>query len=67
VERLLAQIAFVANDLFEFILDAQDIGLEFSELPFTVTEFYTLLGFPDYLAERAAGDAEANAAPSLRD
>jgi len=61
-EELLAQVELVADDLFEFIRDAQDIDLDFSELPFTVTEFYTLLGFPDYLAERAASDAEANAA-----
>ncbi|MFC5280216.1 hypothetical protein ACFPM1_15855 [Halorubrum rubrum] len=61
-EEILTQVELVADDLFEFIRDAQDIDLDFSELPFTVTEFYTLLGFPDYLAERAAGDAEANAA-----
>jgi hypothetical protein len=61
-EEILAQVELVANDLFEFIRDAQDIDLDFSELPFTVTEFYTLLGFPNYLAERAASDAEANAA-----
>ncbi|WP_435185498.1 hypothetical protein [Halobellus sp. EA9] len=60
-EEILAQVELVADDLFEFIRDAQDIELEFSELPFTVTEFYSLLGFPDYLAERAAEDAEANA------
>ncbi|WP_089650353.1 hypothetical protein [Halobacterium hubeiense] len=60
-EELLAQVELVADDLFEFIRDAQDIDLDFSELPFTVTEFYSLLGFPDYLAERAASDAEANA------
>ena len=61
-EEVLAQVELVADDLFEFIRDAQDIDLDFSDLPFTVTEFYSLLGFPDYLAERAAGDAEANAA-----
>ncbi|AWB28411.1 hypothetical protein [Halococcoides cellulosivorans] len=60
-EEILAQVELVADDLFEFIRDAQEIDLDFSELPFTVTEFYTLLGFPDYLSERAAGDAEANA------
>ena len=59
-EEILAQVELVADDLFEFIRDAQDIDLDFSELPFTVTEFYSLLGFPDYLAERAASDAEAN-------
>jgi hypothetical protein len=61
-EEILAQVELVADDLFEFIRDAQEIDLEFSELPFTVTEFYSLLGFPDYLAERAAEDAEANTA-----
>ena len=61
-EEFLAQVELVANDLFEFIRDAQEIDLDFSELPFTVTEFYSLLGFPDYLAKRAASDAEANAA-----
>ena len=61
-EELLAQVELVADDLFEFIRDAQEIDLDFAELPFTVTEFYSLLGFPDYLAERAAEDAEANAA-----
>lgn len=61
-EEILAQVELVADDLFEFIRDAQEIDLDFSELPFTVTEFYSLLGFPDYLAERAAEDAEANAA-----
>ena len=60
-EEILAQVELVADDLFEFIRDAQDIDLDFSDLPFTVTEFYSLLGFPDYLAERAASDAEANA------
>ena len=61
-ERILEQVELVADDLVEFITDAQEIELEFTELPFTVAEFYELLGFPDYLAERAAGDAEANAA-----
>jgi len=61
-EEILTQVELVADDLFEFIRDAQEIDLEFSKLPFTVTEFYSLLGFPDYLAERAAEDAEANAA-----
>ncbi|QKY18477.1 hypothetical protein [Halorubrum sp. CBA1229] len=61
-EEILVQIELVADDLLGFIRDAQDIDLDFSELPFTVTEFYSLLGFPDYLADRAAEDAEANAA-----
>ena len=61
-EGILEQVELVADDLFEFIRDAQETVLDFSELPFTVTEFYSLLGFPDYLAERAASDAEANTA-----
>ena len=60
-EEILAQIELVADDLVEFIRDAQDIELQFTELPFSVAEFYELLGFPDYLCERAASDAEANA------
>ncbi|MFA9417901.1 hypothetical protein [Natrinema sp. HArc-T2] len=64
-EEILAQVELVADDLFEFIRDAREIDLDFSELPFTVTEFYSLLGFPDYLAERAASDAEANAASPI--
>ena len=64
-EEILAQVELVADDLFGFIRDAQDIDLDFSDLPFTVTEFYSLLGFPDYLAERAASDAEANAASPI--
>ncbi|MFC7074594.1 hypothetical protein ACFQJ7_11385 [Halovenus rubra] len=65
-EEILAQVELVADDLFEFIRDAQDIDLDFSNLPFAVTEFYSLLGFPDYLAERAAEDAEANAASPFK-
>ena len=61
-EHILAQVELVANDLFEFIRDAQEIEIDFTVMPFTVEEFYELLGFPSYLAERAAGDAEANAA-----
>ena len=61
-EGILEQVELVADDLFEFIQDAQEIEIDFTEMPFSVTEFYELLGFPDYLAERAAGDAEANAA-----
>ena len=61
-ERILAQIELVADDLFEFIRDARDIELDVTELPFGVEEFYELLGFPSYLADRAAEDAQANAA-----
>lgn len=59
-EEILTQVELVADDLFEFIQAAQAIDLDFSELPFTDSEFYSLLGFPEYLADRAAEDAEAN-------
>jgi len=61
-EGILEQVELVADDLFEFIGDAQEIEIDFTEMPFSVAEFYELLGFPEYLAERAAGDAKANAA-----
>lgn len=35
--------------------------LDFTALPFDVTTFYELLGFPSYLADQAASDARANA------
>jgi hypothetical protein len=60
-EGILEQVELVADDLFEFIRDAQEIEIDFTEMPFSVAEFYELLGLPDYLAERASGDAEANA------
>jgi hypothetical protein len=40
--------------------------IDFTDVPFSVTEFYELLDFPSYLAERAAGDAEANAPDPFR-
>lgn len=60
-ERLLASLELVADDLFAFIRDASRITIDFTDVPFGIEEFYTLCGFPEYLAERAASDAEANA------
>jgi hypothetical protein len=34
-------VELVADDLFEFIRDAQEIDLDFPDPPFTVTEFYS--------------------------
>jgi hypothetical protein len=65
-ESILAELELVADDLFGFIEDAQDIAIDFTDVPFSVTEFYELLEFPSYLAERAAGDAEANAPDPFR-
>ena len=60
-EDVLTQLDLVADDPAGFIRDATEIDLEFAEVPFDVQEFYDLLGFPEYLAERAAEDARANA------
>lgn len=60
-EQILGQVELIANDLYAFIIDAQEITVEFTQMPFDVEEFYTLLSFPAYLSERAASDARANA------
>ena len=60
-EDVLAQLDLVADDLAGFIRDATEVDLDFSDVPFDVQAFYDLLGFPEYLAERAAEDARANA------
>jgi hypothetical protein len=60
-ESILGQLGLVADDLLAFIQDATDITVEFTQVPFDVVEFYTLLGFPEYLADRAASDARAEA------
>ena len=65
-ESILAELELVADDLFGFIEDAQDITIDFTDVLFSITEFYELLDFPTYLAERAAGDAEANAPDPFR-
>jgi hypothetical protein len=60
-ETILAQIELIADDLFAFIRDAQEATIDFTTVPFDVIEFYELLAFPTYLADRAGADAEANA------
>jgi len=60
-EQLLGQLQIVADDLAAFITDAREITLDLREVPFDVERFYVLLDFPDYLAERAASDARAEA------
>jgi len=44
-EQLLGQLEIVANDLYAFITDAQEITLDLREVPFDVETFYTLLSF----------------------
>jgi hypothetical protein len=58
-EDVLGQIQLVTDDLHAFIVDASEIDLSFRDAPFGVSEFYELLGFPEYLAEHAARDARA--------
>jgi hypothetical protein len=60
-ESILAQLGLVADDLFAFIEAAGGITIQFTDVPFTLSEFYTLLGLPEYLAKRAAEDAQAAA------
>jgi hypothetical protein len=59
--EMLGQLELVANDLHGFIQDAREADIGFTEVPFDLTGFYELLGFPTYLAEHAAEDARANA------
>lgn len=61
-ESVLEQLELVADDLLEFITDAQEITVSFPDVPFDLEAFYTLLEFPQYLAEHAANDARSNAA-----
>jgi hypothetical protein len=61
-ESVLSQLELVADDLLGFITDAQDITVSFPDVPFDLEEFYTLLDFPEYLAQQAASDARSNAA-----
>ena len=59
--EMLGQLELVADDLHGFIRDAREASIEFTEVPFDLTGFYELLGFPTYLAEHAAEDARVNA------
>jgi hypothetical protein len=60
-EDILGQLELVADDLYGFIQDAADVTIDIAAMPFDHAEFYTLLGFPEYLAEHAAEDARMNA------
>jgi len=60
-EDILGQLELVADDLYGFIRDAADVMIDIAAMPFDHTEFYILLGFPEYLAEHAAEDARMNA------
>jgi hypothetical protein len=60
-EDILGQLELVADDLYGFIQDAADVTIDIAAMPFDHSEFYTLLGFPEYLAEHAAEDARMNA------
>ena len=61
-EAVLGQLGLVADDLLAFIEDASEITVDFTDVPFSVEEFYELLEFPAYLAARVGSDARAEAA-----
>jgi hypothetical protein len=44
-EGILEQSELVADDLLQFVRDAQAIEIDFTEMPFPVAEFYELLRF----------------------
>jgi hypothetical protein len=54
---ILDGLELLVDDLFAFIIDAQEITIDFREVPFDLAAFYELLGLPSYLAEHAASDA----------
>lgn len=68
---MLDDIQLVADTLTQAIIEADGEHVDFRQMPFDMVEFYEFLGFPAYLADRAAEDARSNAAdpfePSLWD
>ena len=59
-ESILAELEPVADDLFGFIEDAQDITIDFTDVLFSITEFYELLDFPLCLARYNLVTAEGS-------
>lgn len=55
---LLDQMGAIRDYLLEIISEALDIEMDFSELPYSVSEYYQMLGLPEYLANAAAQDAK---------
>jgi hypothetical protein len=62
-ERILQKLGTLATQINTAIVRSRLIGLNFEELPFTVAEFYTLLGIPTGYAEEAASKVADFAAP----
>jgi len=50
----------VADMLHQLVHEASDTDVDFSELPYDLSDFYQFLGFPEYLAEAAEMDARDN-------
>ena len=46
------------------ILRSRAVAIDFEDVPYTISEFYTYLGIPDKYAEEAADRAKAFASPS---
>ncbi len=62
----LEALELVVDELHVAIEDAQAVVVDFTAVEYDLDGFYSRLGFPDYLATHAAGDALANAADPLR-
>lgn len=50
MEEVFERSRWSENDLIEFIVDAQETTVDFTSVPFALDEFYSLLGFPEYLS-----------------
>ncbi len=54
-ERL-SELDLVRDDLRACIQEARSVTVDLTAVPFDLEEFYSLLGFPEYLARHAADD-----------
>jgi hypothetical protein len=60
-EAILTKIDVVADELHQAIREALDVEIPLFELPFDLTEFFELQGFPAEFARLAAGYTQARA------
>jgi hypothetical protein len=63
-ERILSKLEKLATQVNKAIVRSRLVGLDFDDLPFSVSEFYTLLGIPNQYAEEAAASVTEFAEPS---
>ena len=62
----LEALELLVDELHMAIEAAQAVVVDFTQVDYDLEGFFALLGFPDYLATHAAGDALANATDPLR-